>query len=274
MASSLRIGHISDLHLRQHLAGTSAVAARCSRDMPALFTEALAAMRAAAVSVVVVTGDLIDHPHEPQDTPGILRDGAQDLRLVGQALAGLTCPWVVLPGNHDHAELFQREFGAQSRELNVQGVRLLAFHDWDRPLLTPAAEEERIPQNVPRRVGAERRRFAAILADPDPRPQVHLQHYVITPRCDEGWPHTYLDGELLRDALMADGRVRLSLSGHFHPGVDSFSQGEVGTGTGTWFCVAPAFCQRPHSFLLHDLAPDGSLVTTRVDLRPTMETSP
>ncbi|MDA0335844.1 MAG: metallophosphoesterase, partial [bacterium] len=164
MASSLRIGHISDLHLRQHLAGTSAVAARCSRDMPALFTEALAAMRAAAVSVVVVTGDLIDHPHEPQDTPGILRDGAQDLRLVGQALAGLTCPWVVLPGNHDHAELFQREFGAQSRELNVQGVRLLAFHDWDRPLLTPAAEEERIPQNVPRRVGAERRRFEAILA--------------------------------------------------------------------------------------------------------------
>jgi 3',5'-cyclic-AMP phosphodiesterase len=270
MAAPLRIGHISDLHLRQHLSGTSAVAARRSRDMPGLLVEALRALRGAEVDVVVITGDLIDHPHEPQDTVQNLRDGELDLLLVAEALAQLPCPWAVLPGNHDHPELFQRVFGSQPREIEVQGTRIISFFDWDRPLPT-ALEADNVPVNVPRRVGAERRCFADVLADTDPRPQVHLQHYVITPRRDEGWPHTYVDGEMLRDSLAADHRVRLCLSGHYHPGVDPFHYGE--SGVGSWFHVAPAFCQAPHPYLVHELAHDGSLETIRSELRPSLETA-
>jgi hypothetical protein len=274
MRASLRIGHISDLHLRQHLSGTSAVAARSSRDMSDLMSEAVAGMRGASLDLVVVTGDLIDHPHEHQDTAVSLRDGEKDLLLVAEALAELPCPWMVLPGNHDHPTLFSRIFGARPREFEVCGTRIVAFFDWDRALGSKpcvADDAPDVPDNVPRRVGAERDRFQAVLAGDDPRPQVHLQHYVITPRCDEGWPHTYLDGELLRDALSRDGRVRLCLSGHYHPGVDSFFQGDAGVGT--WFCVAPAFCQTPHPYLLHELAQDGSLITSRVELRPNPSSS-
>ncbi len=267
MVDSVRLGHISDLHLRCHLWGTSAVPARRSRDMPALFTEALAALQGAGVDVVVVTGDLVDHPNETEELPETLRDGEADLRLVAEALSNLSCPWIVLPGNHDHPRLFSRVFGGPA-EIDVQGVRVIAFFDWDRPVESVAEEDE--TPNVPRRVAAERARFEAALAVGDPRLQIHLQHYVITPRLDEGWPHTYGDGESIRDSLVADPRVRLALSGHYHPGVDTLLEGDGLTGT--WFGVAPAFCESPHPYLLHELGED-SMTTTRIDLLPKPEMS-
>jgi 3',5'-cyclic AMP phosphodiesterase CpdA len=267
MVDAVRLGHISDLHLRCHLSGTAAVSARRSRDMPALFTEALASMEGAGVDVVVVTGDLVDHPDNRQ-TPETLHHGEADLRLVAEALARLSCPWVVLPGNHDHPQLFGDVFGRPA-ELDVRGVRVIAFFDWDRPVGTVEEEDER--PNVPRRVGEERARFEAALAAGDRRPQIHLQHYVITPRLDEGWPHTYWDGESIRDSLVGDPRVRLALSGHYHLGVDSFLEGDASTGT--WFSVAPAFCEAPHPYLLHELGQDSSMATTRLDLRPQQEMS-
>ena len=263
----LQIGQISDLHLRHHLAGTSAVKNRRSRDMPALFIEALAAIEAAAVDLLVVTGDLVDHPFEDEDRAESLRQGEADLRLVADSLSTLTCPWIVLPGNHDHPELFDRVFGTGSAELDIHGVRVICFHDWDRNL--DGAQDAAV--NVPRRVAEQRSRLTSVLADDDPRLQIHLQHYVITPELNEGWPHTNGDGAALRDALVADARVRLGLSGHYHPGVESFHEGDEGTGT--WFHVAPAFCQAPHPYVLHRLEADGTLNTTRIDLRPHLEMS-
>lgn len=268
MVDPVRLGHISDLHLRCHLSGTAVVSARRSRDMPALFTEALASLESAGVDVVAVTGDLVDHPDETGGLPETLRHGEADLRLVAEALSKLSCPWVVLPGNHDHPQLFGDVFGRPA-ELDVRGIRVIAFFDWDRPVGIVEKEDER--PNVPRRVGTERARFEAALAVGDPRPQIHLQHYVITPRLDEGWPHTYGDGESIRDSLVGDPRVRLALSGHYHPGVDSFLAGDALTGT--WFSVAPAFCEAPHPYLLHELGQDGSISTTRLDLRPQPEMS-
>ena len=267
MTRPLCLGQISDLHLRHHLPGTSAVAARCSRSMAPLLAEAVQQLGVAGVDVVVITGDLVDHPVDVPDSGESLRQGRADLELVAAALDKLDCPWMVLPGNHDHDQLFADVFGHALLDVDVAGTRLLSFHDWDRyltPTDTPAAAP--VPDNVPRRLGDARQRMLAVLADADPRPQVHLQHYVITPRRDDGWPHTYQDGEQLRDMLMADQRVRLVLSGHYHPGVESFRP--QGDDTGPWFCVAPAFCQAPHPYLIHELDPTGRLTTSRFNLRP------
>lgn len=267
MTPTLRLGQITDLHLRHHLPGTSAVPARCSRSMPCLLAEAVQQLRQAAVHAVVVTGDLVDHPVDEPDTDDRLRQGRDDLNLVAEQLDHLQCPWVVLPGNHDHAGLFAEAFGHTCLDLDVRGYRLLCFNDWDR-YLSPAdvPPQGAVAEHVPRRLGSERGRMLAVLADDDPRPQVHLQHYVIWPRRDDGWPHTYHDGEQLRDELVNDPRVRLVLSGHYHAGVEPFRV--HGPRSAPWFCVAPAFCQAPHPVLVHELHADGHMTSNRIDLRP------
>jgi hypothetical protein len=216
---------------------------------------------------VVVTGDLVDHPYPVVDTPESLRNGRADLQLVAEMMRQLSCSWAVLPGNHDHPGLFRDVFGERPDEFDCQGIRFVVFNDWDRSLV---GDDEDVAMNVPRRTGAQRSHFEAVLSHDDQRPQVHLQHYVISPRFDDGWPHTYADGEDLRDAVVQDGRVRLALSGHYHPGSNCFRAGD--DGMGTWFSVAPAFCEIPHPYLLHDLWSDGRLATTRVEVQPDSET--
>ena len=236
------IAHISDFHLRQHLKGTSAALGRLSREMVDKVPRALEQIVEAHPDLVVVSGDLIDHPFEDMDHPDHLDAGRRDLRWFSEALSVLPMPTVVLPGNHDHLVLFHEQFQIPV-DFIVKGLRILSFAD---------AEGE---NHIPQRQGDERVLFDQALADQDPRPQVHLQHYLVYPRRDEGYPHTYGDAEALRTAIARSGRVRLCLSGHYHPGH------EPECVDGTWFSVAPAFCEAPHRWRLYRLDVDGCTLT-------------
>jgi 3',5'-cyclic-AMP phosphodiesterase len=238
----MRIAHISDLHLRHHLQGTSAVPTRLSRQMVELYPRALDRIVSAAPDLIVVSGDLVDHPFEEMDRADHLAAGEQDLRWHAQILTGLGMPVVVLPGNHDHLPLYHQVFD-QETDLDVKGTRILSFADVEGD------------DNVPRRTNGERARFEACLVDDDPRPQIHLQHYLVYPRRDEGYPHTYEDGEQMRQAMTESGRVRLCLSGHYHLGH------EPECVDGIWFAVAPAFCEAPHAWRVYDLEPAGGGLT-------------
>ena len=78
----MRIGHISDFHLRDALPGSSAVATRRSREMPEKIARAIDRFRAEGVDWVAVTGDLVDHPFEDMHSPENLARGEADLLLV------------------------------------------------------------------------------------------------------------------------------------------------------------------------------------------------
>ena len=244
----MRIAHISDFHLRHHLTGTSAAPKRRSREMVEFFPRALERIVHASPDLIVVSGDLVDHPFEDMDRADHLTAGEQDLRWHADLLASLAVPVVALPGNHDHLTLFHRVFDLQTDQ-DIDGVRVVSFAD---------AEGD---DNVPQRVAAERERFDGVLSDDDVRPQIHLQHYLVYPRRDEGYPHTYADGDALRRAMRVSGRVRLCLSGHYHPGH------EPECVDGTWFAVAPAFCEAPHAWRIYDLQiTTGSLTWQQEEL--------
>lgn len=108
----VRLLHTSDLHL----------GAFVSRDDPMPRAEAearralwrvVALAAAEAVDVVLIAGDLFDSPRVPDET----------VAFAIEALAGLTAPAVLLPGNHDHcgkgSAYVRFDFAAETRTTRV-----------------------------------------------------------------------------------------------------------------------------------------------------------
>ncbi len=232
----MRIAHISDFHLRHHLPGTASIAKRRSRDMPDLIHRAIQAIQAEAPDLVAVTGDLVDHPLDLMDDPETILLGEKDLRLVGDLFAPLTCPVAFLFGHHDRPESFRKVFQDLPNDFDVCNHRVLIFADNE-------AED-----NCPERLGAERERFRGALEGNDPRSQIHLQHYLISPQHTGGYPHNYRDAESLEASISTDPRIRLVLSGHYHRGETPITRGSA------TFSTVPAFCEAPHPYLIYTLS--------------------
>lgn len=238
----MKIAHISDLHMRYHLPGTALVPDRLSRLMPDRFRRAIEQICAEAPDLLVVSGDLLDYPVEDLEsanpmTPAL---GSGDLRIIAQILEGAPCPIALVHGNHDNRELVQHQFGHLPFDQAVKNHRVLCF--WD--------EED--DDNVPQRTGAERERFECALADAS-MPQIHVQHYVVWPERNEGYPHTYGDGARLREQIVQSGAVKLVLSGHYHIGVPLFEEG------GVYFCTVRGFTEAPHYYNIYII--DGDHIT-------------
>ncbi|MFO7697266.1 MAG: metallophosphoesterase [Anaerolineae bacterium] len=242
----MRIIHLTDPHLRHYLPGTSSVPGRESCLMPAILERAMALCRRIQPDLGVLSGDLVDVPSELVEDPETQTLAQKDYDLVHDLLQEASIPWVVLPGNHDLVEQVSDTF-ASSNDRVVCGMRVISFEDQERA------------DHVPERVGAERRRFVEALRDGDDTPQIHVQHYVVSPRLDLGYPHTYADGEAMRDLIVSASKVKLVLSGHYHPGVAPFQL------SGSWFSVPPALCVAPFSALVYDLDRSG-LTWCRTDL--------
>ncbi len=234
----MRIVHLTDLHLRHCLPGTSSIPERRSRSVLALLQRAVVRIQEQQPDLVAVTGDLLDYPLEYRADPRFRALALSDLMLMRQVLARVPCPTLVMPGNHDLDDLTRQVF-APTPELDVAGHRVLTFQD-------------RQGQGyVPYRTGAERQRFADALWDEDLRPQVHLQHYVVWPRLNGNYPYSYADAEKLREQITSSGRVRLVLAGHYHRGIEPLAV------DGTWFAVTPALCQEPYRYRVYDLTDEG-----------------
>lgn len=240
----MRITQLTDLHLRHHLPGTAAANTRRSRRMPAHFALALQAITKQQTDLLVLTGDLLDAPtwlwestygFETDEPAPWLEAVLADYRLIKKMLDETGLQYMVLPGNHDHPDLFWQVFDRSENIIDIKGHRVVRFCD---------READR---HYPRRFTTERRRFNAMLADESSPPQVHLQHYVIHPEFNEHYPHTYYEGKELSRRLAASDHVRLSISGHYHQGTDLLSLGK------TSFVTGPAFCESPYAWRTYDM---------------------
>ncbi|OQY30727.1 MAG: hypothetical protein B6241_15445, partial [Spirochaetaceae bacterium 4572_59] len=151
--NTIRIGHITDLHLRYHTPGSSLKHKNRSRDMIGILKKALQRMKISCVDLLVLTGDIVD-------TPQITRNGndyymdlltpfremvKKDYQLIRKLLDQSGIPWMILPGNCDVYDLFNEVFGDQMPVKDIKGFRIVSFSDrqWD--------------EKLPRRVDRERR---------------------------------------------------------------------------------------------------------------------
>jgi histidinol-phosphate phosphatase family protein len=224
---------------------------RRGRLIPELLPRALEIAREARADLIALTGDLVDVPDmiargdDYYELPRAerLAQAERDYRLLKQLLDASRIAYAVLPGNHDHASTLWKVFPRRNDYWDLpQGYRIVRFTDVEGD------------QHVPRRLDRERHLLDAMLADAASPPQIHLQHYVISPQLSGGYPYNYLESEHLRATLVDSGKVVLSLSGHYHPGVDLTRHGACHFATGAAFSVFP------HTVTIHRI--EGDRVTS------------
>ncbi len=178
------IAHISDLHCgsRYHI--------------PSLATRVVDELNELGPDVVVVTGDLTDM--------GFRQEFKQAQRLLDR----IECPnRLVLMGNHDSRnvgdEHFTELFGARSREVRTEGIRLLGL-DSSEPDLDSG------------RVGRERYRWIEErFGEPDEFKVIAMHHHLVpVPGTGRERNIVYDAGDLLR--VLSNCGTDLVLCGHKH----------------------------------------------------------
>ena len=178
--------------------------------------------------------------------PFLQRQATEDLRLIAGILEPLKCPVALVFGNHDHPALFRKVFDRLSQNQMVDSYQVLTFLDSEGS------------DNVPQREGNEQKRFTDMLSGAAIQPQIHIQHYVVCPEMNEGYPHSYGEGESMHRDIVSSGAVRLVLSGHYHRGIEPFFD------KGVWFATVPAFVEFPHPYWVYELSGDSLTWTQHV----------
>ncbi|WP_432799889.1 metallophosphoesterase family protein [Poriferisphaera sp. WC338] len=237
----MKIAHITDIHLRQHIPGNVALAERQVRRMPELFPQALKQIQDCQPDILIITGDLLDAPLSwiDADKLGNLEEenreaALQDYRLLYEILEDQDLPYVVLAGNHDLQSAMWNVF-PQKDTVHCDGFDFHLFHD------------DETENHMPQRLDDQLERFEATLETHDESPQIHVQHYVLTPSIHEGYPHSYKHDRTHTQKIDDSGRVILSLSGHFHPGTELIHL------KNTYFTTGPAFCVAPFPYRIYEI---------------------
>jgi len=249
---TLRIGYLTDLHLRMNIPGHSPAPKRHCRRVAALLPRALERLRRAAPDLLVCTGDLVDAPTEAivadRDAPGV----EEDMRYVRQQLDRCGIPYIALPGNHDPLpDAFYRVFPRPPRVTRLNGCRVVSFHEdayvGGEPPCTRSDEA----------LGELAALFSAAddparRTDSDtPEATVTLQHYTIYPDLNEGYPHNYGNDAEIRAAMEAAREPVVAICGHYHLGVPLVQENDV------WYWGGKAFCEGVHPIYIIEISGDG-----------------
>ena len=215
--------------------------------MLTVLKKALQTMKRNRVDIVVITGDILDAPAIIQNGNDYYMDlitpfretVRKDYSLIRSLLDQSGLHWMILPGNRDVYDLFNETFRDCPCIRDIRGFRFISFQDrqWDH--------------KVPRRFDRERRLMETALADETHPRQIHLQHYLIHRGDKSDKEHRYLEWDNIRKMTRDSGKVLLSLSGHYHPGVPSLKEGVT-----TWYS-AKALCRFPHTLAIHELWENG-----------------
>jgi histidinol phosphatase-like PHP family hydrolase/predicted phosphodiesterase len=144
----------------------------------------------------------------------------------------LKCPYVVVRGNHDpSADYFYKVFKRQN-QLDINGYRFVVFDDPEEPNYCAS------------RTYADLQRFRTARTAHN-GPVIAVQHVPLFPPGASDCPYNYTNAEQIITEMRKQ-KIFLSISGHYHNGV------ELINAQGTNFVTAPALCEKPFSYMIID----------------------
>lgn len=259
----MKLGFLTDLHYREHVAGSSPIVRRESRRVGELLDRCLELLVNERVEAVLCAGDCVDNP----DEAGAL----EDLAALRERFASTGLPTVIVPGNHDPAPGdFYRVMPRPPRVLRVGNGQVFTCYDdvWqpekDRAL-RPSESLTALRQtltSVPGHTGP-----AETTGTTGTAVTVVLQHYVLFPEhVGPGYDHTLQNGPEVRAILDASATPVLAVSGHNHQGHALQSH------QGVWYFTGQSLCEQPYRCYVLEMEPgeDGISTAGSTTMRPTL----
>lgn len=237
----VKIAVASDFHL--DLSGRASVANREVGLIDLLAERFVHTInRHVAPDITLILGDLVDE--------GDGRDAHRHYLRLREHFDRIESPLIIIPGNHD-GPAFLNVFGKPAGITDCSGVRFVACVDPEEP----GYNARRMPAELSLMQEARRGYDGPI---------VMLQHVPVFPPGSHDCPYSYVNATEIVEAVEELG-INLSLSGHYHHGIDGLER------NGTVFHTVEAFCENPFSFdvieidtsgveiLHHQLVPDAQL---------------
>lgn len=185
--------------------------------------------------VLVLPGDLLDDGRE--------REARGDLLSIRKVLEESGIPAVSVPGNHegDNAAFFSALGDTPGLHL-VKNFIIYSFSDAYGENDSCSRREEDLD------------RFRSETGKHPGKKIIALQHNQVHPLIESAYPYNLANaGQVHR--FYAENRVFLSISGHYHPGIDLASRNGVG------YLTVPALCESPFRYLIIDIQGE------RIDVR-------
>ena len=172
--------------------------------------------------VTLLPGDMVDDG-EASGAKGRL----EQLRSIADRIDS---PIIAVPGNHDSApDEFYTVFDRAPQHFDVKGFRFVAFVDPEEPGWNARREPSDMAGMADARAGFD-------------GPIITVQHVPLFPPGASDCPYNYTNAEKIIAAMHKHGYI-LSVSGHFHAGMDLMQADGIG------FVAAPALCEYPFRFL-------------------------
>lgn len=174
---------------------------------------------------VALLGDLVDDGSQPCAQQALEEMLGEVRKTIGDR------PLLVAPGNHDYSGArLPAPLNGLDNVYEFGGYRFIVFADAYR-------EDDSCVRSE-----ADRARFRALAAQPG-GPIVALQHNPLTPEIDSDYPFLPLNSEAVKNDYAQAGVV-LSLSGHYHDGLEPRRE------NGVIYFTVPAVCEAPYRYAI------------------------
>ena len=175
------------------------------------------------IDAVLVLGDTVDN--------GNAENAAKDLTEIKNLLDKFKKPVISVCGNHDGTlSAFTSVFDSPDVRM-IAGYQFAAFHDtYDGS------------DNARRDMDKMRRMFEKLNGGV---PVIAVQHNPVFPEIQSGYPYNLINSTEVC-GFYSKNNVMLSISGHYHTGID------ISEKDGVMYITAACFCEEPHTYgILH-----------------------
>ena len=224
----LKILAIADIHYIGVAKHTSRDPERECKIAHQLVERVLEKAKALDIDLLLVLGDIVDNGH----AEGVY----EDMLTIKNVIDKSGIPTIAIAGNHEHdPELFSQIFNCHEGLHQLKDYQIITFMD---------SYEYRGFRNF------EKMDTYFTQAD-STKPIIVLQHPVIYPPIDHSYPYNITDADKIAD-YYSKKNVLLSISGHYHAGVESLTK------DGVTYITCATLCEPPFIFTVITL--DGNTI--------------